>query len=793
MKRFFFGMMAVVFATAMGAAVVPAATAVASTSAPRAVAASPPPAGQVDGGVSSAALSSWETDGPVFSLAYGNGVVYAGGTFANALPPGTASGSTTGEVGRTYLAAFSSTTGALITSFDPTISYSGSNAHPGIFAMALSPDGSTLYVGGVFDHVNGVAHSDLAAFSTSTGALTSWNPSTSAQVRSIAVSPDGSSIYIGGAFGAMDSKTRTFAAAVDTSGKLLPWAPVLDSSVYAVAVAPDDSQVLLGGYFQNVNGVAQNSIAAVDPVNGTTNHPWGLPGSFIPHNSGCQSSVKDIVISGSTAYIADEGNGGGCFDGDWALSLGSTDQLQWLSNCLGATQALAVVNGYLFKGSHAHDCAWSPGGWPEVRMADGTRLGWHLLDQSLADGTIQHWTPNTNVGFASDWQGTDGLGPHAMATDGSQLFVGGDFTTVNNKQQQGFAIFPSGKDPAAPTNPTAAPTVSSPVAGTDLVSFPATWSKDVGTLSYRIFRDGGASPIATVTATSWPEPADQPVVQYRDTGLTPGSSHTYTYQAYDGSHYSAKSPASASVTVASTSPSQTYQQTVLADTPSFLWPLNDSGGTAADASGHGFTGTYEPGTTEGAPGPFTGSSATTFDGNTGLVTSQNQVTGPQTFSVELWFKTTTIDGGKLVGFGSNQTGLSGSYDRHIYMMNDGQLTFGIWNNQTETIETPNTYNDGQWHYVVATYDASGNMALYVDGQLIGTNTSSSAQAYSGYWRVGGDNLNGWNLDPWGSNSQGTTQPASFYFNGAIADVAVYPGALSAAQVAAHYAAGTNQQ
>ena len=128
------------------------------------------------------------------------------------------------------------------------------------------------------------------------------------------------------------------------------------------------------------------------------------------------------------------------------------------------------------------------------------------------------------------------------------------------------------------------------------------------------------------------------------------------------------------------------------------------------------------------------------------------------------------------------------------MMNDGQLVFGVYNNQTVTIETPNLYNDGQWHYVVATYNAStGAVALYVDGQLIGTNSTSSAQTYTGYWRVGGDNLNAWNLDPWGSNSQGTTQPHSYYFNGTIADVAVYPTALSAAQVAAHYAAGLSQQ
>ena len=155
--------------------------------------------------MSSTALSTWETDGTVFSLAYGNGVVYAGGTFGNALPPGTPAGSTTGEVARTFVAAFNSTTGALITSFDPTITYSGTNAHPGVFAMALSPDGSTLYVGGVFDHVNGVARNDLAAFNTATGALTSWAPSTWSWVRAIAVSPSGSQIYIGGAFGHMNN------------------------------------------------------------------------------------------------------------------------------------------------------------------------------------------------------------------------------------------------------------------------------------------------------------------------------------------------------------------------------------------------------------------------------------------------------------------------------------------------------------------------------------------------------------------------------------------------------------
>ena len=378
-----------------------------------------------------------------------------------------------------------------------------------------------------------------------------------------------------------------------------------------------------------------------------------------------------------------------------------------------------------------------------------------------------------------------------MATDGSQLFLGGDFTLINGAAQQGFSIFPSAVDPQYPTRPSVAPTVTSTSAGIETVSFPAVSSRDVGTLTYALYRDGGTKPFATLTATSWPWAL--PVLQYQDTGLVPGSSHTYTYTASDGPHTTAKSPASSSVTVSSTSPTLTYRQTALADKPSFLWPLNETSGTTAqDASPHRFNGIYESGTTQRVPGPITGTTATAFDGSSGDVAAAAAVIDPENMSIEGWFKTTTDAGGKIIGFGNLQTGLSSSYDRHIYMMNDGQLVFGVWTGQTQTIETSHVYNDGQWHYLVATISSGGGMNLYIDGQLVGTNSNGSAQAFTGYWRAGGDNLNGWNLDPWGSNSQGTTQPYSYYFNGSIANVAVYPTALSAAQVKAHYAAALQQ-
>jgi chitodextrinase len=110
------------------------------------------------------------------------------------------------------------------------------------------------------------------------------------------------------------------------------------------------------------------------------------------------------------------------------------------------------------------------------------------------------------------------------------------------------------------------------------------------------------------------------------------------------------------------------------------------------------------------------------------------------------------------------------------MTNDGRLIFGVYNGSFDMITTPTAYNDGQWHYVVAMQGPSG-MSMYVDDNLIGNNGVASNQAYSGYWRVGGDNLAFW-----------PNQPASNYFAGTIDEVAVYDGPLTGNQIDAHYTA-----
>lgn len=220
-------------------------------------------------------------------------------------------------------------------------------------------------------------------------------------------------------------------------------------------------------------------------------------------------------------------------------------------------------------------------------------------------------------------------------------------------------------------------------------------------------------------------------------------------------------------------PTDAYGGSVSTDKPDIYWRLNETAsGTIVDSAAGGSTGNQAGTVTRGqAPAIGTGTS-TTFNGSTALVVAQEPWTAPTAYSAELWFKTTTTRGGTLIGFGNTTSGLSTSYDRHVVMQNDGKVQFGSGQPQT-TLVTPTAYNDGQWHHVVATQNGTG-MKLWIDTQLVGSNSMAAAENYRGYWRIGADRT-------WGSTT-------SNYFAGTLDEVAVYPTALSEQRVRDHYSA-----
>lgn len=196
------------------------------------------------------------------------------------------------------------------------------------------------------------------------------------------------------------------------------------------------------------------------------------------------------------------------------------------------------------------------------------------------------------------------------------------------------------------------------------------------------------------------------------------------------------------------------------------------GATTPDLSGSNNTATLQPpGSGPTLVAGVIGTGAFQFDGTDDALSTANQVAGPDVFTLALWFKTNTTAGGKFIGFGDNQTGISGNYDRHLYMINDGKVIFGCHPGGVRTVVSTASYNDNQWHHIAGTLSPAG-MKLYVDGVLLVTDaTTTGGQGYNGYWKIGRDNLNGW-----------TSTPTSQAFAGTMDEIRVYNVALTDAEI-----------
>ncbi|QIK65377.1 PKD domain-containing protein [Nocardioides sp. HDW12B] len=233
-------------------------------------------------------------------------------------------------------------------------------------------------------------------------------------------------------------------------------------------------------------------------------------------------------------------------------------------------------------------------------------------------------------------------------------------------------------------------------------------------------------------------------------------------------------------------PTDAYGAAVAGDGPSAYWRFAESGGTTAvDSSLSGANGTFLDGAARGATGSGAVGVPTdrtaSFDGTNDTVAADGSRTAPDRFSAEAWIKTSSTSGGRIMGFGANRTGTSPRTDRHVYMTDNGRLRFGTaYRGVQSVVETGQPYNDNAWHHVVATQGPLG-MRLYVDGVLAGSDPTATNEAFTGYWRVGGDSLAGW-----------ASRPSSDYLAGSIDEVAFYDRPLSAGQVGSHYSAGGGQ-
>jgi Ricin-type beta-trefoil lectin domain/Domain of unknown function (DUF5122) beta-propeller len=276
----------------------------------------------------------------VYSTAEVNGDVVVAGAFTEACKPGTlaqglcAPGT---QVTRDDIFAYQAGTGLIDPNFVPVV-----NAGP-VWSVIGGPAGSnTVYVGGAFSTVDGATHKGIVQLNVNPGVttgstadgsvVTGFKASVSSTVRKLALSPDGTALYLGGQFTSVDSATK-FAngnavagiarlnaktGALDTSFGFTLGDPIsgLPLKVEGMSLSPNGDELVVSGTALQVNGQARPRLAVIN-TGGTLGAASALADFTAPIlNNDCSAEhdyVRSVdfspdgtfLVIGDTGYLND--------------------------------------------------------------------------------------------------------------------------------------------------------------------------------------------------------------------------------------------------------------------------------------------------------------------------------------------------------------------------------------------------------------------------------------------------------------------------------------------------------
>jgi hypothetical protein len=352
----------------------------------------------------------------------GNGGFYIGGTFTSL------GGEPRQKIGHILA------DGSVDPNFNPGVP--GQNS--AVNALAVSGDGSTVYVGGGFENIGGQSRNNLAAVEAATGNVTNFNPAglgTDGQVFALEVS--GTQVYVGGQFEKLGGQTRNGLAKVaGTTGGDLGWIPNPTFSgggglILAIRAAGND--VYVGGVFTGIGGAARRHLTKLSATSGTA------ATGFTPNPD---DAVFALVLSGPTLYVGGDFNNIGGQNRPAAARISATTGTLTPFNVdarnTDSVRALAVSGTDLYIGGFFPDL-----GNPVVGSSNLVKV-----DGNTGAGN-QAFVPNIG-GFDPT------VSVKSLAVDGTKVYVGGDFTFVNKVTRHGIAAL----DPdGVPTsfNPDAGP------------------------------------------------------------------------------------------------------------------------------------------------------------------------------------------------------------------------------------------------------------------------------------------------------------------------------------------------
>ncbi|NPC96869.1 hypothetical protein [Nocardioides sp. zg-DK7169] len=334
--------------------------------------------------------ASWGVNGPVYATAVAGNVVVVGGSFSAAMGP------TGARVPRANLAAFSLRTGRLLT---------GWHADTSGPVRALATDGTSLWVGGQFTRVRGVARARLAKLWALWGAVDTSFRANASGGAVLALEHSGRALFVGGDFSSVAgtararlARVRARTGAVDTGFR-----PAVNGRVHGVAVT--GSRAYLAGDFTTVGGATRRGVGAVARSTGALSGP-AYASSVSP------SLGVDVSDDGRRVFVA---------AGEYANALVAWDAASgtrlFRHTAMGDVQAVDVEGDRVYFGFHEG-------------FGGDTRL--KLLSADAVTGELD----------ASFSPSVDGFwGVRTITATPDALVVGGEFSRVAGVTARGWARF----------------------------------------------------------------------------------------------------------------------------------------------------------------------------------------------------------------------------------------------------------------------------------------------------------------------------------------------------------------
>jgi methionine-rich copper-binding protein CopC len=341
---------------------------------------------------------SWVPNGGVHAVAVdaAAGRVYVGGAF-------------TGNV-----AALDAATGRLL--------WNG-NADGDVRALALGPNG-TLLVGGAFTTVGGATHRKIAAVNAATGVVNNtFKGTVGGTVRDIVVA--GGNAYFAGAFTNHGGMTQQGLGAVNatTGANVTSFTTSANGNVYALGT--DGSRLFVGGQFTALGGLARHQLGSITLSTNTVD-AWAP----IQPCSGC-NVIWDLALDNARNRVYTVGrNSGTLFTAD--KTTGAT-VFKNVGSVNGDSQAVTLApNGRVYVGGHF------------VTIQGQTRMLVAEFDVSGKTPVLGPFSAKFVTSYPGVW---------ALASTGSRLYAGGDFTQAGSlKKFPYFAMFGDASvDATAPT------------------------------------------------------------------------------------------------------------------------------------------------------------------------------------------------------------------------------------------------------------------------------------------------------------------------------------------------------